>query len=353
MVYEMCTLSDFHLPVGIWDNAFIININGSSTHYIQHLGSSSKEHVKLVGNVRVEGEDAPLIGNGFTIATTRDVLENADSTTFLTQNDLLRHGSVIPDGLSVRIQVEFSCALRSGSESADLRNAAEKFTASLDRFTFARADKGILLRKNMDKTTLDNERPLDKFSFGALQYKDFIQLQAFRCLAFSSSTRDDRKMVPIVRITRDATSYFCILTTLDITVPAVFEDSSQVLYGHMVEGIRRKVTAMIYMMTDGFKNQQKMIPTVSQVFLPPGWSSLLHLQMLMSDEIEQHSARVRLHKLFNLPLSMPCIRSSQAITFAPTRLLRSPHIHINNCEFHHSPRAMLNVFFLFLFKFLQ
>ncbi|KAE9418904.1 hypothetical protein Angca_008223, partial [Angiostrongylus cantonensis] len=247
--------------------------------------------VKLVGNVRVEGEDAPLIGNGFTIATTRDVLENADSTTFLTQNDLLRHGSVIPDGLSVRIQVEFSCALRSGSESADLRNAAEKFTASLDRFTFARADKGILLRKNMDKTTLDNERPLDKFSFGALQYKDFIQLQAFRCLAFSSSARDDRKMVPIVRITRDATSYFCILTTLDITVPAVFEDSSQVLYGHMVEGIRRKVSAMIYMMTDAFFFQQKMIPTVSQVFLPPGWSSLLHLQMLMSDEIEQHKSR--------------------------------------------------------------
>ncbi|VDM53492.1 unnamed protein product, partial [Angiostrongylus costaricensis] len=284
--------------------------------------------VELVGNVCVEGEHAPLIGNGFTITTTRDVLENADSTTFLTQNNFLRHGNVIPDGLSVRIQVlyhgfskikvEFSSALRSGSEITDLRTAAEKFTASLDQLTFARADKRILLRKNMDKATWDNERPLDKISFGALQYK-----------------------VNTVTIP-DAASYLRILTTLDVTVPAVFEDSSQVLYDRLVEGIRRKVSAMVYMMIHGFRNQQKMVPTVSQVFLPPGWSSLLHLQMLMSDEIEQHSARVRLHKLFNLPLSMPCIRSSQAITFAPTRLLRSPHIHINNCEFHHFLRVMLN-----------
>ncbi|KAJ1358680.1 hypothetical protein KIN20_017166 [Parelaphostrongylus tenuis] len=145
-------------------------------------------------------------------------------------------------------------------------------------------------------------------------------------------------MVPIVRITRDGTSYLRVLTILDVTAPAVNGDNSHVLYDRLIEGIRRRVHAMVYMMMEAFKNQDKMIPTISQVFLPPGWSSFLHLQMPMCDEIEQRSLRVKLHKLFNLSLSMPCIRSSQAIKFAPTRLLRSPHVDINN----YKPRGLIS-----------
>ncbi|KAJ1358681.1 hypothetical protein KIN20_017167 [Parelaphostrongylus tenuis] len=107
--------------------------------------------IGLVGNVRVEGEDAPLIGNGFTLTITREVLESADCTAFLSSNDFTRHSSLIPDGLSMRIQVEFSCALRNGSEGVDLRSAAEKFITNLDQLTFASTNKGILLRKNSSK----------------------------------------------------------------------------------------------------------------------------------------------------------------------------------------------------------
>lgn len=58
-----------------------------------------------MANVWVEGEDAPLIGDGFTLTTTKEILENADATTFLTQNDLLKHSSLTADGLSIRFQV--------------------------------------------------------------------------------------------------------------------------------------------------------------------------------------------------------------------------------------------------------
>lgn len=311
------------------------NLNNANTDFLTSCVSSD---VELVGKVRVEGEHAPLIGNGFTITTTRDVLENADITTFLTQNSFLRHGDPIPDGLSMRVQVEFSCALRNGSESTDLINAAEKFIANLNQLTFACLDQGILLRKNMDVSTLhEKQPPLDKLSRGAFQLKDFVKLRAFRCLEFNTNNCADRKMVPIVRVTRDGTNYLRVLTSLDVTVPAVFGDSSDVLYDRLVKGIRRKVHAMVNVMMDSFRKQHKMLPTISQVFLPPGWCSLLHLQMPMCDEAEQHSFRVRLHKLFNLSLSMPCIRSSQAITFAPTRLLRSPHTNIKN----YKPRGLI------------
>ncbi|VDK55231.1 unnamed protein product [Cylicostephanus goldi] len=42
------------------------------------------------------------------------------------------------------------------------------------------------------------------------------------------------------------------------------------------------------------------------------------------------SFRVRLHKLFNLPLNAPALRPAQSISFAPTKLLRSPHLQIKN-----------------------
>ncbi|KAK6015846.1 peptidase family C78 [Ostertagia ostertagi] len=76
---------------------------------------------------------------------------------------------------------------------------------------------------------------------------------------------------------------------------------------------------------------------MSQVFLPAGWSSFLHVQCPLADDTEQHSFRVKLHKLFNLPLVVPCLRSAQAVTFAPSKLLRSPHIHINK------PRGVVSV----------
>ncbi|KJH49218.1 peptidase family C78 [Dictyocaulus viviparus] len=284
--------------------------------------------VELVGNFCVEGVSVPFIGSGFTLNATREILENADSTTFLSRNEILRHGNLVPDGLSLRTQVKFTCALRSGCESEDLISAAENFTAKLDQIAFACIDKRILLRNGMDEKSL-NSYPFNEFSRGSLQHKVNMPINAI----------SDQKMVPLVRITRDETMYSRLSTTLEVIVPAVFGDNSYVLYNRLIEGVRRKIHSMVYVMLDGFKNQKKLLPPISQVFFPPGWSSLLHLQILNCEESEQHSLRVKFHKLLNLSLSVPCIRCAQAITFAPTSILRSPHLYITS----YKPRSKVSV----------
>ncbi|KAK6055886.1 TraB family protein [Cooperia oncophora] len=310
----------------------------STVHFMLNCMSAD---VELVGNVCVEGDDAPLIGDGFTLTTTREILDAADVTTFLTQNDILRHSILVPDGLSVRAQVGFSCALRMGLEAEDLQGGVEKFSARLDQLSFANIEKGMLLRKDMSKETMEKVRNiLDDLSRGALQYKDSVDLSAYRCLGFTNKDdSEDQKMVPIVRITRDGTKYKRINANLDVTVPVLFGDSPNVLYDRLLDGVRRRVRGMVFVMNDSYSVQGDVVPTVSQVFLPVGWSSLLHLQCPLADDMEQHSFRVKIHKLFNLPLDVPCIRPAQTITFASSKLLRSPHLHITN----YKPRGVVSV----------
>ncbi|EPB76370.1 hypothetical protein ANCCEY_04531 [Ancylostoma ceylanicum] len=244
------------------------NLNYSTVDFLTNCLSAD---VTLVGNVSIDGEDAPLIGDGFTLTTTRDVLENVDATTFLTQNDILKHSTLAPDGLSLRAQVGFSCALRSGCEGEDLKNNAEKFVIGLDQLAFASIDKGLFLRKNMDPETTTKQRQLfDDLSRGALQYKDFTELNSYRGLATSNKDdSDDQKMVPIVRITRDGTKYSRVRKILDVTVPAVFGDDPNDLYSRLIEGLRRRVNGMVHVMLTEMANQGAVYPTMSHVFLPP------------------------------------------------------------------------------------
>ncbi|RCN33643.1 peptidase family C78, partial [Ancylostoma caninum] len=137
-------------------------------------------------------------------------------------------------------------------------------------------------------------------------------------------------MVPIVRITRDGTKYSRVRKILDVTVPALFGDDPNDLYLRLIEGLRRRVNGMVHVMLSEMANQGCVYPTTSHVFLPPGWSCLLHLETPICSEAPQQSFRVRLHKLFNLPLSMPCLRLAQSINFVPSKLLRSPHLQITN-----------------------
>ncbi|KAL6739155.1 hypothetical protein Aduo_012640 [Ancylostoma duodenale] len=305
------------------------NLNFSTVDFLTNCLSAD---VKLVGNVSIDGEDAPLIGDGFTLTTTREILENADATTFLVQNDILKHSTLAPDGLSLRAQVGFSCALRSGCEEEDLKNNVEKFVVGLDQLAFASIDRGLFLRKNMDLEILTKQRQLfDDLSRGALQYKDFTELNSYRGLATSNKDdTEDQKMVPIVRITRDGTKYSRVRKILDVTVPALFGDDPNDLYLRLIEGLRRRVNGMVHVMLSEMANQGAVYPTTSHVFLPPGWSCLLHLETPICSEAPQQSFRVRLHKLFNLPLSMPCLRLAQSINFVPSNLLRSPHLQITN-----------------------
>ncbi|RCN28014.1 hypothetical protein ANCCAN_26246, partial [Ancylostoma caninum] len=177
------------------------SLNYSTVDFLTNCLSAD---VKLVGNISIDGEDAPLIGDGFTLTTTREILENVDATTFLVQNDILKHSTLAPDGLSLRAQVGFSCALRSGCEGEDLKNNVEKFVMGLDQLAFASIDRGLFLRKNLDLEILTKQRQLfDDLSRGALQYKDFTELNSYRGLATSNKDdTEDQKMVPIVRITR-------------------------------------------------------------------------------------------------------------------------------------------------------
>ncbi|WKY05813.1 hypothetical protein Q1695_006207 [Nippostrongylus brasiliensis] len=298
----------------------------------RYMLSCMSADVELVGNVCIEGEEAPLIGDGFTLTTTKQVLDDSDATTFLIQNDLLKHNTLVPDGLSLRIQVDYSCALRCDVEGEDLKCGMEKFVARLDQLCFASVDKGLLLRKNMSKEAIEEQRrKFDEYSRGALQYKDSIDLIAYRGLAFNNTDEsEDQKMVPIVRITRDRTQYTQYCANLVVTVPAVFGDGGDVLYNRVIEGVARRVRGMVDVVNSCINKQKRVFPTTSCVFLPTGWSSFLHIQSPLTDEMEQHSFRVKLHKLFNLPLSSPCIRPAQAVTFASSRYLRSPHRQISN-----------------------
>ncbi|ETN84607.1 peptidase family C78, partial [Necator americanus] len=249
--------------------------------------------VELVGNVCVDGEDAPLIGNGFTLTTNRTILEDADATTFLAQNDLLKHRTLTPDGLSLRIQVGFSCALRSGNESEDLRNNVEKFITGLDQLVFASVDKRLFLRRSMDEEAMEKQRQnFNDLSRSAIQYKDFAELNSYRGLASNNKDdSDDQKMVPIVRITRDGTKYSRLRKILDVTVPAVFGDAPSVLYDRLEEGLRRRISAMTDVMLLESASQGVVLPTVSHVFLPAGWSCFLHLETPLCCEANQHKSR--------------------------------------------------------------
>ncbi|XGW28693.1 hypothetical protein V3C99_008466 [Haemonchus contortus] len=300
---------------------------------VQFMLSCMSADVHLVGNVCVDGNEVTTIGDGFTLTTTKDILEAADATTFLTHNDILRHSTVIPEGLSVRVQVGFSCALRSGVEAEDLQNGMEKFITRLDQLSFASVERDILLRKDMSKELIDKQRHIfDDLSRSALQYKDYVELSTYRCLALTGKDdSEDQKMVPIVRITRDGTEYKRFTANLTATVPVVFGDCPSILYNCLLEGIRRRVYSMVYVVNNGLHCVKRNVaPTISQVFLPAGWSSFLHIQCPVDDGVEQQSFRVELHKLFNLPLNVPCLRPAQAVTFAPSKLLRSPHLYISN-----------------------
>ncbi|KIH61516.1 peptidase family C78 [Ancylostoma duodenale] len=266
------------------------NLNFSTVDFLTNCLSAD---VKLVGNVSIDGEDAPLIGDGFTLTTTREILENADATTFLVQNDILKHSTLAPDGLSLRAQVGFSCALRSGCEEEDLKNNVEKFVVGLDQLAFASIDRGLFLRKNMDLEILTKQRQLfDDLSRGALQYKDFTELNSYRGLATSNKDdTEDQKMVPIVRITRDGTKYSRVRKILDVTVPALFGDDPNDLYLRLIEGLRRRVNGMVHVMLSEMANQGAVYPTTSHVFLPPGWSCLLHLETPICSEAPQHKSR--------------------------------------------------------------
>ncbi|CAJ0601660.1 unnamed protein product [Cylicocyclus nassatus] len=312
------------------------NLNSSTLEFVLNCLSAD---VSLIGNVSIDGEDAPLLGDGFTLVTSREILHNSDATTFLVQNDLLKHSSLVADGLSLRAQVGLSFALRSGCESEDLRNNAEKFVSGLRQLAFASADRELFLRQNMDRTSTDNQRQkLDDKSRGALQYKDSVELSSYRSLTSSEKDdSEDQKMVPIVRITRDGTKYTRVRKALEVAVPAVYGDDASALYERLLEGVRRRVCGMMNVMLDGLANQGAVYPTVSHTFLPTGWSSLLHLETPICSEKEQHSFRVRLHKLFNLPLNAPALRPAQSISFAPTKLLRSPHLQIKN----YKPRGLV------------
>ncbi|CAI4229452.1 unnamed protein product [Auanema sp. JU1783] len=309
-----------------------VNSDSMNAATIEFITSSLSADLEHVGNLVVEGHNLPMIGDGFVLNTTQEALERNSVSEFLDRNGMLNSTRFNNDGLSVWAKIGFECNIRKKKESDDLKINAERFISDLDRLVFINQSKGIILRNVPEKDIVRNVvRDIAK---GSSQYKDSLGFTTLHNLTRNTSNdKEDQKMVPIVRITRDGTEFEKLSTLFTVVVPAFSEDDSNTLYKRFQEGVRRRIQNLVYTLINGFKKQKADQATLSTVFYPPGWTTLLHLQMPQWTDEEQRTYRIKLHKLFNLPTAVPCLRLAQQIPFggaASTKLLRSPHLSIVN-----------------------
>ncbi|CAD6195121.1 unnamed protein product [Caenorhabditis auriculariae] len=298
------------------------------------IESSLSSDIELVGNVAVEGRTAPLIGDGFTINCTTQLLESRNVTDFLDINGMFNNEPVFPEGLSLCSKVGFEFSLREGREMDDVRYGAERIGLALFRFVFINAEKDLIIRDHKEKEKALKQ--LDEFSKGAVPYKDHIDFVALQSLTRDTSNdSEDQKLVPTVRITKDGKHFTKATFVVDVVGPAFFGNDSLTIYQRMSEAFRRRVNNVMSLCVNSIKKQRGIVTTTSATFLPPNWPSFLHLQLPTSWlETEQKAYRQRLHQLFNLPSTQPCLRLAQSLSFSNaksgSKLLRSPHTSITN-----------------------
>ncbi|EFO90451.1 hypothetical protein CRE_30321 [Caenorhabditis remanei] len=306
---------------------------------LQFLESALSADIELVGNVNIDGQST-LIGNGtFTLQLSSKMLDNRNISEFLDQNVMFNNEHVLMEGASCVSKIGFEWTLRAGREQEDARSAAERLSMASFRFSHLNAEHGLVIREH--KKGAAKPKYLDKFTKGALPYKDVIEFQVMQSLTRDTSNdTEDQKLVPTVKVTKDNKHFTRLVTIGDVVFPAFFGDSSFDLYKRAREAFNRRSNNTMMVTVNGVRSGRGVTTTTSATYLPPGWVSLLHLQLpLKWTENEQRNYRIRLHKFFNLPSSKPCLRLSQSLALhtdsvrlTNKKLIREPHLSISNYQ---------------------
>lgn len=301
----------------------------------EFLASALSADLELVGNLAVEGLTTPVVSLKtpiFTINATHEILQRGDINGFLDMNGMLNATQFTNQGLSIWAKVGLEFNLRVGNEVEDLKGNAKTYLDDLERIVFINQDKGIVLSRRPEKEVI--AKVLDEHAKGATQYKDSMEFVAYHSLTRNTKNdTEDQKMVPIVRITRDGTKYTSFSAVFTVVIPAFCGDNSNTIYNRFQEGLRRRVQSIVYININRMNKQKPLATTTSAVFYPPGWSTLIHLQLPQGSDAEMKTFRVQMHKLLNLSAFSPCLRLAQQVPFggaAACRLLRTPHTAINN-----------------------
>ncbi|CAB3409077.1 unnamed protein product [Caenorhabditis bovis] len=313
--------------------AYAEDLNESNLHFIT---SSLSADIDLVGNVQVDGHST-LIGEGFTLQCTIGMLESQDTSAFLDLNSMFNNEHVLLEGLSLVSKIGFEWTLRAGREADDAKLACDRLHAASFRFCYINAEKQLVIKEH--KETEKTLKMLDEYSKGAVPHRNPLEFVGLQSLTRDTSKDvEDQKLVPTVKVNRDGKHYTRLVVITEVVGPAFYGDDSFTIYTRMREASKRRMTNIMVITVNGIRKGRGVLPTTSATFLPVGWASLLHLQLPTKwTENEQRSYRIRLHKLFNLPSSKPCLRLSQALSLhsesvskTNPKLLRDPHLHIQN-----------------------
>ncbi|PIC33689.1 hypothetical protein B9Z55_013577 [Caenorhabditis nigoni] len=306
---------------------------------LQFLESSLSSDIELVGNVNIDGQST-LIGNGtFTLQLSSKMLENKNTSEFLDQNVIFNNDHISMEGASCVSKVGFEWSLRAGREQEDVKSAAERLSMASFRFSYLNAEHELVIREHKPETA--KQKYMDKFTKGALPYKDVIEFTSMQSLTRDTSNdTEDQKLVPTVKVTKDNKHFTRLVTIGEVVFPAYFGDSSFDLYKRAREALNRRANNTMMVTVNGIRSGRGVTTTTSATYLPPGWISLLHLQLPSKwTENEQRNYRIRLHKLFNLPSSKPCLRLSQSlplhsesVRLTNKKLIREPHLSISNYQ---------------------
>uniref|UniRef100_A0A8R1EF14 Uncharacterized protein n=2 Tax=Caenorhabditis japonica TaxID=281687 RepID=A0A8R1EF14_CAEJA len=147
------------------------------------------------------------------------MLETRSIGDFLDLNVMFNNDHVLMEGMSCVSKVGYEWSLRAGREQEDVKSAAERLSMASFRFTYLNAEHGLVIREQKPEAAIP--KYLDKFSKGAVPYKDILEFTGLQSLTRDTSNdTEDQKLVPTVKVTKDNKHFTRLITIGDVVFPA-------------------------------------------------------------------------------------------------------------------------------------
>ncbi|CAJ0928709.1 unnamed protein product, partial [Mesorhabditis belari] len=313
------------------DVCLFLSDNHLKQHFFEFVTNSLASDLIFAGIVVVNGHepdtDISYMGTGLEIRTTLETLQSSDSTFFLKSYPNIIDQWTQPSGVTLVSNVMFETVLRRGLEENDIKMATEKFAAAAAELIYHHKESDIVLQANTKHPKFLDDILKDKHTD-----QDRLRLTSYRRVsAQDEGNGDDQKHVPILKVQAGDIAFRRLRMPLWITAAAYGGDGSNEIYLRIEEAIRRRIYNVMYVMMKGFRKTYDISEVDCRCFLPANHSRILSIVMPRLADKEQQEWRIEMHKIFNLPSRVPCLRSLQAIDFsARAHFLRTPHLSIKN-----------------------
>ncbi|PAV63845.1 hypothetical protein WR25_03253 [Diploscapter pachys] len=264
---------------------------------VEYITSALPADIVLVGNVST-GHSITLSGDqSISLQLNKEMLEGRDRSAFLEENGQFNHGIVSYSGMSLVTAVGFEVALRNGREADDLRHAVTRLRAASFRFVFINKELNVVLKEHDEKDARPNV--LSELFTGkaeAFPHKNCVNFVTMQSLTRNTKDdKEDQKLVPTVKITRDGQQMYKMMCLFELVVPIRKEDSSFSVYSKIVETLKRRSVSLLYVNLSAIKSKKPIGPTLSATFLPKDWRSLLHVQIPQWSETDLNKSLGRLY----------------------------------------------------------